>query len=224
MTSAWVVTSSAVVGSSARSRRGPVSRAAAIMTRCSIPPDIWCGYCWSRRVPSSMPTWASMSTARRRACALGTPWLVRSASVMKSPMRRTGLMWARGSWKIIAIWLRYRRRSAPASWPISVPPNRIEPCTSAPGGSRRPMARAVIDLPDPDSPTRPTASPGRSVSETSRSTARLAPFTSSSTVKPATSSSGRPAAAPADASVPAAAGSLIRGPPGPARTAARPAR
>ena len=71
MTSAWVVTSSAVVGSSASSRRGSVSSAAAIMTRCSIPPDISCGYCRSRRAPSSMPTWASMSTARRRASRRG---------------------------------------------------------------------------------------------------------------------------------------------------------
>ena len=106
MTSAWVVTSSAVVGSSARSRRGSVSKAAAIMTRCSIPPDISMRVLLEPPVPSSMPTWASMSTARRRACAFGTSWLVRSASVMKSPMRRTGLMWARGSWKIIANWLR----------------------------------------------------------------------------------------------------------------------
>ena len=31
---------------------------------------------------------------------------VRSASVMKSPIRRTGLVCARGSWKIIATWPR----------------------------------------------------------------------------------------------------------------------
>ena len=61
MTSAWVVTSSAVVGSSASSSRGSVSSAAAIITRCSIPPDSSCGYWRSRRSPSSMPTWASMS-------------------------------------------------------------------------------------------------------------------------------------------------------------------
>ena len=46
---------------------------------------------------------------------------------------------------------------------MSLPPNRIEPSTSAPRGSSRPIARAVMDLPDPDSPTRPTASPGRIV-------------------------------------------------------------
>ncbi len=149
MTSAWVVTSSAVVGSSASSSRGLVSSAAAIMTRCSIPPDIWCGYWRIRLAPSSMPTWVSMSTARSRACAARTPWLVRSASVRKSPMRRTGLMCARGSWKIIATWVRYRRRSAPVSPPTSLPANRIEPWTWAPAGSRRPIARAVMVLPGP---------------------------------------------------------------------------
>ena len=82
MTSAWVVTSSAVVGSSASSSRGSVSSAAAIMTRCSIPPDSSCGYCLSRRGPPSMPTWVSMSEARRLASAADTPRLVRSASVM----------------------------------------------------------------------------------------------------------------------------------------------
>ena len=94
---------------------------------------------------------------------------------------------------------------------MSVPSTGPSRATWAPAGSR-PRARAVTDLPDPDSPTRPTASPGRSASETSRSTARLAPFTSRSTVKLAASSSGGPDAAPADASVSAAAWSLIRVP------------
>src|SRR5262249_58547988 len=122
----------------------------------------------------------------------------------KSPPRRTGLVCVRGSWKIIATWLRYRRRSAPASSLTSVPPNRIEPWTSAPRGSSRSIARAVIDLPDPDSPTRPTASLGRTVSETSRSTARLVWSASSSTVSPATSSSGAPGVPQVGASVLAA--------------------
>ena len=224
MTSACVVTSRAVVGSSASSRRGRVSSAAAIMTRCSMPPDIWCGYCRSLRSASSMPTWASTSAARRCACPAGTPRLARSASVMKSPMRRTGLMCALGSWKIIATWLRYWRSFAPASRPVSVPPNRIEPLTSAPRGNRRPIARAVMVLPDPDSPTRPSASPRRTISETSRSTGRFAPLVSSMTLRSVISSSGAPATAPGDWVAAAAAGSFIRGPPDRIRTAARPVR
>ena len=40
---AWVVTSSAVVGSSAISSDGPLMSAIAIITRCRMPPENWCG-------------------------------------------------------------------------------------------------------------------------------------------------------------------------------------
>ncbi len=40
---AWIVTSSAVVGSSAISRSGPFASAIAIITRCRCPPESWCG-------------------------------------------------------------------------------------------------------------------------------------------------------------------------------------
>ena len=40
---AWMVTSSAVVGSSAISTRGLHERAIAIITRCRMPPENWCG-------------------------------------------------------------------------------------------------------------------------------------------------------------------------------------
>ena len=113
---------------------------------------------------------------------------------MKSPIRRTGLTCARGSWKIIATWLRNPRSAAPASACDVATLEADLALTSAPRGSSRSIARAVIDLPEPDSPTSPTASPGRIASETSRSTARFTPCTSSSTVSPSTSSSG--AAAP----------------------------
>ena len=42
-TSIWVVTSSAVVGSSKTIRSGSEHSAIAVMTRCSWPPDTWCG-------------------------------------------------------------------------------------------------------------------------------------------------------------------------------------
>ena len=41
---AWMVTSSAVVGSSARMSAGLQDSAIAIMIRCRIPPLNWCGY------------------------------------------------------------------------------------------------------------------------------------------------------------------------------------
>ena len=62
--SAWTVTSSAVVGSSANSRRGPQARARAIITRWRMPPDSWCGYSSKRRSASGMLTERSSVTAR----------------------------------------------------------------------------------------------------------------------------------------------------------------
>ena len=61
---AWIVTSRAVVGSSAMSSSGLVERAMAIMTRWRIPPESWCGYSRARRFASGIPTWPSISTAR----------------------------------------------------------------------------------------------------------------------------------------------------------------
>ena len=39
----WIVTSSAVVGSSAMSTSGRHDSAIAIITRCRMPPENWCG-------------------------------------------------------------------------------------------------------------------------------------------------------------------------------------
>ena len=43
---AWVVTSSAVVASSAISSFGWQASAIAIITRWRMPPESWCGYSW----------------------------------------------------------------------------------------------------------------------------------------------------------------------------------
>ncbi len=60
---AWIVTSSAVVGSSAMSSRGRQASAIAISARCRIPPESWCGYSLSRRLGSGMPTDLSSPSA-----------------------------------------------------------------------------------------------------------------------------------------------------------------
>ena len=103
ITSAWVVTSSAVVGSSASSRRGSVSKVGGdhhslqqtagqfVRVLAQPPPTVV-----DADLVEQFDAWAS-------AAARVTLRLVRSASVMKSPIDRTGLMWARGSWKIIPI-------------------------------------------------------------------------------------------------------------------------
>ena len=53
---AWIVTSSAVVGSSAMSSSGSQARAIAIITRWAMPPDISWGKALRRRSGSGMPT------------------------------------------------------------------------------------------------------------------------------------------------------------------------
>jgi hypothetical protein len=70
---AWMVTSRAVVGSSAISSFGPQAIAMAIMTRWLMPPDSWCGNMPSRRPGSGMPTCSSSSTARALRAARDMP-------------------------------------------------------------------------------------------------------------------------------------------------------
>src|SRR6266849_1445340 len=64
---AWMVTSSAVVGSSAMMSLGSQASAIAIMTRWRMPPESSCGYCLRRRAGSAMPTRPRSSMARRGA-------------------------------------------------------------------------------------------------------------------------------------------------------------
>ena len=95
---AWVVTSSAVVGSSAISTSGSPLSAIAIMTRCRIPPENSCGYASIRDAGSLSPTCPSSSTARVRAAALDSGEWSLIASTSWCPIRRTGLRAVSGSW------------------------------------------------------------------------------------------------------------------------------
>ena len=63
MICAWVITSSAVMGSSAITRRGRHASAIAIITRWRMPPENWCGYSFTRRAGTGMPTASSISRA-----------------------------------------------------------------------------------------------------------------------------------------------------------------
>ena len=96
---AWIVTSSAVVGSSATSSRGRQATAIAIITRWRMPPDSWWGYSPMRRAGSGMPTRSSSSIARRRAAAPCSFWCWRSTSPIWRPTVSTGLSEVIGSWK-----------------------------------------------------------------------------------------------------------------------------
>src|SRR6266568_3180568 len=77
-------------------------------------------------------------------------------------MRRRGLSEAYGSWKMIcSLRLSSRMRALPAVTTFS-PLKTILPSS---GSTRRRTARPAVDLPQPDSPTRPKASPSRTVNE-----------------------------------------------------------
>ncbi len=176
ITSAWVVTSRAVVGSSASSSRGSAASAAAIMTRCSRPPESSAGRWRRRRAASATWTSSSSAVARASAAARVRPRTAVSASVRKSPTVRSGLMWARGSWKTMAAPPRRRARSSGGRMAgTEAPSKRTSPVRAAPGGSRPRTLRAVSDLPEPDSPTSPTALPGASARSTRCRTVRRVP-------------------------------------------------
>src|SRR5690606_4346780 len=89
---------------------------------------------------------------------------MRMDSVTCWPTRSTGLRVVNGSWKIMAMRLPRQRRSSRSDLPARFSPNsRISPATMRPGCGTKPMMdRAVMLLPQPDSPTTPTVSPGYS--------------------------------------------------------------
>ena len=95
---AWTVTSSAVVGSSATSSAGRQATAIAIITRCRMPPESWCGYSRKRRCGNGMPTSSSSSVARRCTAAPRSFWWRRSTSPICRPTVSTGLSEVIGSW------------------------------------------------------------------------------------------------------------------------------
>ena len=76
-----------------------------------------------------------------------------------------------GSWKIICASRRNSTSCFGLMSAISSPSNLIEPLV---GSSRRSSSRPVVDLPQPDSPTRPSVSP-RLTSNDTPSTACTAP-------------------------------------------------
>ena len=148
----------------------------AIITRWRMPPESWCGYSFTRRSGSGMPTSFSISTARSSACCADMPWCRRSVSPICRPTVRTGLSEVMGSWKIMLISLpRMLRISTSERSSRFLPLKRMAPAI-LPGGSgiRRRMDMAVTDLPQPLSPTTARVSPASTWKETP-STARLIP-------------------------------------------------
>ena len=216
---AWMVTSRAVVGSSAMRTSGSAASAQAIMTRCLSPPDNWNGYSSQRRAASGMPTASSNASARARTASPVSAVWRSMTSVIWRPTVRTGLSAVDGSWKIIATRRpRTARIAASGSASRSWPSSRTRPSAMRPAsGSRRISDSAVIDLPLPDSPTSAKHSPLRSLMSTP-STARSSPLgVSRYVLRFATSSTGLFTCAPVDRSR-RAPRRRTGWPPGPART------
>ncbi len=185
---AWMVTSSAVVGSSAISNWGSHASAMAIITRWRMPPDSLCGYSSMRRSGEGMRTRRSISIACARAASALTSRCARMPSISWSPMVKAGLSEVIGSWKIIAMRLPRRARiSSGVSVARSLPSKRTVPALMRPWplGSRPMMDSEVTLLPQPDSPTMPSVRPAATEKLTPSTAANSPPSSSRKLVRKA---------------------------------------
>ena len=189
---AWIVTSSAVVGSSAMSRSGSFAIAIAIMARWRIPPEYSCGYWSTRWVGFGMPD--DLEQLDRASPSLrGADVLMDRRSPLRSACPPSGPGSARR-----ARPGRPSRSSSPAPCPASSPATRGSarrgtatwPVIVAEVGRSPRIAIEVTLLPDPDSPTMPSVSLWWTSNET-WSTARSRPSSVlNSTVRSRTESTG----------------------------------
>ena len=104
--------------------------------------------------------------ARRGPCAPARPWIP-SPSAIRSPTFIRGSSEPTESWKTICMCRRISFIALAESPTRSTPSKVISPSV---GSSRRRIVRPSVDLPHPDSPTRPTVSPRR-ISRSTPSTA-----------------------------------------------------
>ena len=152
---ACTLTSSALVGSSHTTTRGSPAKARAMATRCFSPPESWRGL--RSRWRGDRRRAAASSATRSSACLPLTPV---SLTTARFRMRRTvqlRLSAESGFWK--TIWMaRLVEAGRSALLPAIGSPSSV---TSLPAsGAWMPnMALASVDLPEPDSPTRPSVSP-----------------------------------------------------------------
>src|SRR5262245_8717320 len=127
----------------------------------------------------------------RRSPASSLVWVFSTSSIC-SPQVMTGLSAVIGSWKIIDMRVqRSSRRRASSAARMFSPCSRISPELGFSALASRPMTvKAITDLPEPDSPTRQTISPGLTVKFTlSTANSRSAPL-GSVTERLRTSSTG----------------------------------
>ena len=170
-TCACTITSSAVVGSSAISSRGSQASASADEHALALAAGELVGVVAARGAPAGRRARAARRRAPTRRRRARSASAARIASPIWRPTRCTGLSVCSAPWKTIASSVQRTARRRPGFIvSTSSPSSRTEPVTCAPRGSRRSSAPASDDLPQPDSPARPSVSP----TPRSRSTPRTA--------------------------------------------------
>ena len=194
-TCACTVTSRAVVGSSAMISFGCPDIAMAMTARWRMPPENWCGYCATRVSGAAISTSRKACTARDRALPAATRPRATCPSTICRPTGSTGLSVVVGSWKTKPTSRPRSVLSVSASAETtSVPTRRIDPVTCALSGNRPAMARHATLLPEPDSPTMPSTSPGYTSNEMPRTAGAGRPAPVNVTVRSRTESTGSPLA------------------------------
>src|SRR5439155_9065694 len=162
----------------------------AIITRCRMPPENSWGK--SRTRARGMPTSSSSSAARRIATGSSTfSWRTIGSAICR-PIRRTGFKEFIAPWKMIEMSFHRTLRTAVSEARVrSRPLKRIRPRTIFPlYGKRRIRARAVVVLPQPLSPARPSASPSSRSNETPSTAWTVPSCVVYSTTRSSTSRSG----------------------------------
>src|SRR5690606_28099197 len=141
-----------------------------ISARCRSPPESWNGRCRARSRGSGTPTASSSSSARAARSRRGTTSWTASTSAISAPTVRSGSSETSASCttspaKRPRTTRQSRSVKRSASRPSTVKRSAL---TRAPGPARPSSDRAVTLLPDPDSPTIATHSPGWTASDTPR--------------------------------------------------------
>src|SRR5262245_23610771 len=108
---------------------------------------------WSGWSPTVSSRWATFCS--RSALLLASLWMMRASPTIEPTVMR-GFREAYGSWKMICMSRRRARSDRLSSVVTFLFSNQTSPDV---GSMRRRMQRPVVDLPHPDSPTRPRVSP-----------------------------------------------------------------
>ena len=170
--SACTVTSSAVVGSSAISSFGSRASAWAIIARCRWPPDSSCGYASTRRSGSGISTSLSSSIAR-------CPGRLRRhrpvAAQHLGDLEADRVDWVERRHRLLEDHRDLRAADLPQRTLVDADQLAILELDRAADvvflGSNPINDMAVVDLPEPDSPTIASTSPGREVERLASMTA-----------------------------------------------------